>query len=102
MQRRLELQHASAPKKDAAKTTVAPVAKRGFLKVVVSPWARVLVDGRHYDDTPFAAPIALPAGEHRIGLRNTYYQSVDRIVIIEPGKTMTLKLALVPRKDDER
>jgi eukaryotic-like serine/threonine-protein kinase len=72
----------------------------GFIRIVVSPWARVFVDGEFYDYTPFAAPIALPPGEHTIGFRNPYYEAVDRVIVVESGKTQLLKQALVPEREE--
>jgi hypothetical protein len=70
----------------------------GYVKVVVDPWARVFVDGEFYDYTPFDVPIALPPGEHTIGLRNPYFMPVDRVIVIEPKKTRRLEQRLAPRE----
>jgi serine/threonine-protein kinase len=100
-----------APVEEAAKTATPklgrlskPAARlagnEGFVRIVVSPWARVFIDGEFYDYTPFAAPIALAPGEHTIGFRNPYYEAVDRVIIVESGKTQLLKQALVPEREE--
>lgn len=78
-----------------------PAPPMGELRVVVRPWARVLIDGRFYDFTPFADPILLPPGDHRIGLRNPFYEPTDHIVNIEAGEQETLKVALIPLAETE-
>jgi serine/threonine-protein kinase len=71
----------------------------GYLSVTVNPWADVLVDGVHRETTPFATPIALPAGRHYIELAHPYFQPIKREILIEPAKktdiieTLTLKQA---------
>ncbi len=79
----------------------ALTGNEGFVRIVVSPWARVFIDGKFYDYTPFATPIALPPGEHTIGFRNPYFQAVDRVIVVESGKTQLLKQALVPEREDD-
>lgn len=66
----------------------------GYVRVIVEPWAHVWVDGQLERTTPFAAPLALSPGEHRIGLRNPYFQSEDRVVDVKPGETIVLKAVL--------
>jgi tRNA A-37 threonylcarbamoyl transferase component Bud32 len=75
----------------------APAGPQGFVRVVVDPWARVLVDGRYHDTTPFAAPIRLGAGPHRVSLRNPNCEPVDRMVDVKDGETVDLVVALIPR-----
>ncbi len=87
---------APAPEPKVAELT----GDEGFLKIVVKPWARVFVDAEFHDHTPFARPITLSPGKHRIGLRNPYYKPEDRMVVIEPGKTHTVKVALEPKDQD--
>ncbi len=96
---------ATAPAQDAtpaALTKPLPTAPKGYLRVIVDPWAKVLVDGKYHDTTPFAAPMALSPGTHRISFRNPYCESADRIVEIKEGKTADLKVALIPRQVQER
>lgn len=88
---------APAPVPAAGAPEAAGAAQPGYVRVVVDPWARVLVDGRYHDTTPFAAPIRVAPGTHRISLRNPYFEASDRIVEVEPGETVELKAALIPR-----
>ena len=80
-------------------TAPAPAPREiGFLKVIVDPWAEVWIDGRHLDTTPFAKPLALPAGTHELALRNPSYVPIARTITVEKGRTQTLRLALDRRK----
>ena len=80
--------------------SVADSHSVGFLKVVVNPWARVFVDGAFIDTTPFARPIRLAPGRHRVGLRNPYFEAQDHYVDLRPGETSVLKVALKPPPND--
>jgi serine/threonine-protein kinase len=71
----------------------------GFVKVIVEPWARVFVDGDFYDLTPFAEPIALSPGSHRIGFRNPYFTPLDQSIDVETGKTKIMKVSLLPKDE---
>ncbi|HET6613491.1 MAG TPA: serine/threonine-protein kinase [Kofleriaceae bacterium] len=66
----------------AAASTPAPP---GYVRVIVSPWGRILVDGKEVAVTPRAAPIAIPAGEHTLSIENDYFETVERAIRIEPG-----------------
>jgi eukaryotic-like serine/threonine-protein kinase len=48
-------------------------AERGYLQLVVNPWAEVTIDGRTVI-TPVADPIEVTAGEHTLRLRNDYFE----------------------------
>lgn len=89
-----------APRLGALAEAASPTAmtgEEGFVQVIVKPWARIFVDGKFFDYTPVARPVALPPGRHRIGLRNPYYESVDRYVEVSTGQTQTLKVTLIPK-----
>ena len=89
-----------APRTEAK--PAAPQGPVGKVRVVVDPWARVLVDGRYHDTTPFAAPIELSPGSHRISFRNPYCEPADRIVEVEAGQSVDLQVALIPRSLEGR
>jgi serine/threonine-protein kinase len=75
----------------------APPPPPGFLRVVVDPWAEVYVDGKLVDTTPFARALSIPEGDHKIELRNPYYNKELRKVTIKRGATATLKVALAKK-----
>lgn len=83
-----------------AQAALPLTGEEGFVRVVVKPWARVFVDGEFFDYTPFARAIPLKPGRHRIGLRNPYYEGVDRYVEVETAKTETLRVSLIGRDQE--
>jgi serine/threonine-protein kinase len=65
----------------------APETKpRGFVRVLASPWAEVFVDGEAEARlvTP-ALPLELPAGDHKLKLRNPYFAELERDVRVPEG-----------------
>jgi len=62
----------------------------GHLRVVVTPWADVFVDGQHIDTTPFAHPIPLSPGTHYVTLMHPNAPMQKRAVSIAPGETALL------------
>ena len=63
--------HAREVNVRAGETTKIEVSLRslvGYLDIHVSHWAHVFIDGRDYGETPFAAPIILLPGVHKLRL----------------------------------
>ena len=60
-------------------------AGRGYLRINVSPWASITVDGTRYGTTPRARPIELEEGTHVVRLTHDWYQPVERTVEIAEG-----------------
>jgi eukaryotic-like serine/threonine-protein kinase len=60
-------------------------ARRGYLKVVVNPWGRVLVDGEEVAVTPLAAPIPLPVGRHLVTIEHDALPPVSRQLDVQAG-----------------
>ena len=71
---------------------------RGQLRVAVTPWAEVTVDGRAMGVTPLA-PIDLAEGAHQIALKNGELGIVaKRHLVVSPNKETLLKLDLFGEK----
>jgi serine/threonine-protein kinase len=62
----------------------------GYLRVLVTPWAEVWVDGQRVDVTPFARPIPLPEGTHYVTLVHPSAPVEKRTVAIVHGETRTI------------
>ncbi|WP_394833805.1 serine/threonine protein kinase [Pendulispora rubella] len=62
----------------------------GQLRVVVTPWAEVFVDGQRIDTTPFARPIPLSPGTHYVTLMHPSAPMQKRAVTIASGETALL------------
>jgi serine/threonine-protein kinase len=71
---------------------------RGSLRVAVTPWAEVNIDGKAIGVTPLA-PIELPEGAHSVALKNGDLGVVaKRRLVVSPDKETLLKLDLFGEK----
>jgi len=60
----------------------------GYLEVAVNPWGEIWVDGKAYDTTPLAAPLALSPGLHEVSARHPRLGTQTQRVIIAKGDTL--------------
>jgi eukaryotic-like serine/threonine-protein kinase len=75
--------------------TVAPASKEpGMLKVVTRPWAEVFVDGTSRGYTPRVRELSLPPGPHRLRYVNPLCDTVEEVVQIASGVTVTREVTL--------
>jgi serine/threonine-protein kinase len=51
---------------------------RAFVRVVVNPWGRVLIDGKEVAVTPRDAPIEVSAGAHRLTVVHPFFEPHHR------------------------
>jgi eukaryotic-like serine/threonine-protein kinase len=66
----------------------------GTLRVKVSPWAKVIVDGNLVGETPLL-PLTLSTGEHTVMLVNeTFNKTEQHRIRVEAGKETLLKAVL--------
>jgi serine/threonine-protein kinase len=68
--------------------------RTGYLRVVVDPWAHVIVDGEQVDTTPFARAIPLTAGVHYVRLEHPSAPTERRTVTLAPGETVLLDVKM--------
>lgn len=73
-------------------------AEIGYLQVHASPWAEVYVDGSLYDVTPFIKPVPLTPGPHDLEFRNSYFETIKRVVEVDAGETQRLHVELRKRR----
>ena len=66
----------------------------GFLRVLVTPWAEVWVDGQKIAVTPFARGIPLPPGKHYVTLVHPNAAVEKRTAVIAPGETRTIDVVM--------
>jgi hypothetical protein len=66
----------------------------GYLRIVVTPWAEVAIDGQPIDTTPFARPVPLAAGKHYVTLTHPQAPVQKREVSIVTGETAFLDAAM--------
>ncbi len=60
------------------------------VKLRVSPWAVVQVDGRRLGVTPPMIHLSLPPGSRTIELSNPGFETVKRVIQVVSGKTVTI------------
>ena len=72
---------------------------RGELLVVAQPWAHVFVDGQKLETTPFATPIALPAGIHHVRLEHPNAPPERREIELQSGQRIVLDVAMRLRRE---
>ncbi len=73
-------------------------ASPGYLRVVVQPWAKVIVDGETFDTTPFARPIPLTAGTHYVRLERPQAPTEQRTIELSAGETILLDVTMKVRR----
>jgi hypothetical protein len=74
-------------------------AGRGRLRIAVTPWAEVAVDGKPQGTTPFA-PLAISEGSHLVVLENRELKAkVRRRIVVAPGTETMLKVDLFRERD---
>lgn len=86
---------ASAPPLSTpAEPASAPAAitmAHGTLKLAISPWGEVLVDGRSVGVAPPLNQLNLPAGSHVITIRNGDAPDFRQTIEVRPGKAVSVK-----------
>ena len=82
-----------ARERDARVTGAAAVAPRatGTLRVAVSPWGEVEVDGKPAGTSPPLTELTLPEGTHQIVIRNADLPAHSVQVNVTAGQATTLK-----------
>lgn len=91
---------ASAPRTKATRpAVVAPTAAPapvGEMRLAVTPWARVEVDGRPVGLTPPLNVLSLPAGRHEVSLHNDGGGSRRFTLEVEAGRAVVLRHRFSP------
>ena len=82
------------PARDAATAPAAIAAATpttGVVNLAVSPWGQVEVDGVVTGTTPPLSRLSLPAGTHRIVIRNEDFPPFAATVTVDEDKPVTLR-----------
>jgi serine/threonine-protein kinase len=74
----------------AAANAAAP-APTGTVRIAVSPWGQVEVNGSSAGTTPPLNELTLPEGKHQITVRNTDFPPYSVSVTVSPGQPVTVK-----------
>jgi serine/threonine-protein kinase len=62
-----------------------PGRETAKLKLAVSPWGEIYIDGKLRGTTPPLAEIELPPGRHRLEIRNSAQMPYLAVVELEAG-----------------
>lgn len=60
----------------------------GFLEIAVNPWGEIWINGKAFDTTPLAAPIALAPGLHEVSVRHPRLGIQTQRVVVAKGDTL--------------
>jgi hypothetical protein len=73
--------------------SVAPVAAvlTGVVRIAISPWGRIEVDGADAGIAPPLNELTLPEGKHQITVRNVDFPPYSAAVTVTAGQPVTLK-----------
>lgn len=85
---------ADEPSRLSTDASSLPAEEALLLRVVASPWAHVLVNGKHRETTPFAEPIYLEPGKHVVRLEHPYAPPEERIVEGTKGQAVLLNVQM--------
>ena len=72
-------------------TTPATQLPTGLVRIAVSPWGEIEVDGRAVGTSPPINELTLAEGRHQIVIRNTDFPALSTSVIVTPGQPFSLK-----------
>ncbi len=82
---------ASASAEPASAAEAIGASAHGTLKLAISPWGEVLVDGRAMGVAPPLNQLNLPAGSHVITIRNGDAPDFRQTIEVRPGKAVYVK-----------
>jgi eukaryotic-like serine/threonine-protein kinase len=91
--RATEAREAEAKASAAAAAAAPPAAPKtnGTLRIAVSPWGQVEIDGVPAGTTPPLNEITLPEGKHQIIIRNGDFPPFRTTVTVVPGQALSIK-----------
>ena len=75
----------------AALTPAVAVPATGIVRIAISPWGEVEVDGKPAGTSPPMTELTLPEGRHQIVVRNADLPLHSIAVNVVPGQPVTLK-----------
>ncbi|MGH8736485.1 MAG: hypothetical protein ACREU5_08430 [Burkholderiales bacterium] len=73
------------------KRAAATASRLGTIRLAITPWGRVIVDGKERGVSPPLREIEVPLGEHIIEIRNTTFPSHVAKVEITAGESFRIK-----------
>lgn len=74
--------------------TETPVHGTAYLKITVTPWAKIYIDDQYVETTPIARSLAVTAGEHKLRLENPNFKVWEKRQVFPAGQIVTLDVQL--------
>ena len=75
----------------AANAAAAAPAARGLVRIAVSPWGEVEVDGKALGASPPLTELSLPEGRHQIVIRNTDLPPLTMVANVSADQPVVVK-----------
>jgi len=72
-------------------STPAAAPARGLVRIAISPWGEVEVDGKPAGTSPPLTELTLTEGRHQIVIRNTDLPAHTAVVNVTADQPVTLK-----------
>jgi serine/threonine-protein kinase len=79
------------PARDVRVAAASPAANMGSVRIAVSPWGSVEVDGTPVGTTPPLNELSLPEGRHQVTIRNADFPPFVTTVTVVPGQSVNLR-----------
>jgi len=70
----------------------------GYVKVQVTPWAKVYVDDQYRETTPINKPIVVSAGKRKIRFDNSAFRSIEKEINVTVRETTSVVIRFVEVK----
>ncbi|HYD58096.1 MAG TPA: adenylate/guanylate cyclase domain-containing protein [Burkholderiales bacterium] len=86
------VERVAAAKPERAQPAAPPAsAADGKVVVAIAPWGEVFVNGRSRGVSPPVQSIDLPAGPHKIEIRNGNFPAHVREIVVKPGEPVRIR-----------
>jgi serine/threonine-protein kinase len=87
----LKERRAREARERAAAAATQPVVTNGVVRLAISPWGQVEVDGKPIGTAPPLNELTLPEGRHVVTIRNDDFPPYSSTVNVVPGQPVNLK-----------
>jgi serine/threonine-protein kinase len=79
------------PPRDTRSAAAAAPSATGSVRIAVSPWGNVEVNGASVGTTPPLNELTLPEGRHQVTIRNADFPPFVATVTVVPGQSVNLR-----------
>ena len=72
-------------------TDTAAALGVGYLKVAITPWGQIEIDGKPMGTSPPLSDFKLTEGKHQVTIRNADFPAFSATITISPNQTLTIR-----------